>query len=216
MAVAQILFVVFVVFYYYSSGKFTYFSSLLQILKEKKHLSPLTFHFSLFTLHSLSPHIIYYYQMENVLMKGFASVPASRCGLCIPRPATPPRQPRTPPSRAFHHYRKYRPNASKLPNTGIKYNHSRSLPRLFVQSLITAQDLSLFAHFYFTAILSRFCPLGAYFPVLMKNTFVEGDDCLLSRRWMLAYKSRERGQSSTGAAVIHQYIFIKTPLTHYP
>ena len=127
--------------------KIKYFSSHLQILKEKKHFSPLTFHFSLFTLHSLSPHIIYYYQMENVLMKGFASVPASRCGLCIPRPATPPRQPRTPPSRAFHHYRKYRPNASKLPNTGIKYNHSRSLPRLFVQSLITVQGLSLISHY---------------------------------------------------------------------
>ena len=147
MAVAQILFVVFVVFYYYSSGKFTYFSSLLQILKEKKHLSPLTFHFSLFTLHSLSPHIIYYYQMENVLMKGFASVPASRCSLCIPRPATPPRQPRTPPSWGFHHYRKYRSNASKLPNTGIKYNPSRSHPRLFVQSPTIVQGSSLISHY---------------------------------------------------------------------
>ncbi len=164
--------------------KIKYFSSHLQILKEKKHLSPLTFHFSLFTLHSLSPHIIYYYQMENVLMKGYASVP---------------------PSRGFHHYRKYRPNALKLPNTDIKYNHSRSPTRLFVQSLITVQGSSLIAHFYFTAILSRFCPLGAYFPVLMKNTFVEGDDCLLSRRWMLAYKAG-RGGSHQQA----QPIFINT------
>lgn len=127
--------------------KIKYFSSHLQILKEKKHLSPLTFHFSLFTLHSLSPHIIYYYQMENVLMKGYASVPASRCGLCMPQPATPLRQPRTPPSRGFHHYRKYRPNALKLPNTGIKYNHSRSPTRLFVQSLTIVQGSSLISHY---------------------------------------------------------------------
>lgn len=85
--------------------------------------------------------------MENVLMKGFASVPASRCGLCIPRPATPLRATPHAPSWGFHHYRKYRPNASKLPNTGIKYNPSRSLPRLFVQSLTIAQGSSLIAHY---------------------------------------------------------------------